>query len=544
MKINYQKLYNKTWKKICILLLIALTIRLVCLPFNTIINTDGVSYATIGSNLIQGNGYTHITGKIALIIAPFYPFLLGLVSLFVSNIEVAGQVVSMLFGVLLIIPIYFLARKLYNERIAILTSILVILSHSLIFVSTEVKTEAIYIFLLISAIYLSWLALTKKKIQYYILSAAFFALCFMTRQEAIGYIVIFLILNALCIWKYVNRKKVITFLSSTFLIVIVFLVVSSPWLIFRYQVTGDKDILYSAEMSNLLSPTVISLSGFDLSKTEEYEDFWMGLDEHNQIKAEKYWYSEYKDTSFFNSLKSNPKTVMLKWTEGFYISCILFIPQIFNPLFIGLAFIGLLTAVYTKSKLKRELFLIAFMLFSFSLYPLAPISPRYYIPILPILFLFVAKGMILIYQPLQKTISNITHIKLPYHKIEALSILVIAIISAPLIYAQFAYSFEPIEYKDAGLWLKDNTPQNSIVMSRKPEIAFYADRTWRVLPYANYSSTMAYARQEGVNYLVFDERLSKLRPQLTFLLDEDKTPDDLKLVHVQNCYKVMVYELR
>jgi hypothetical protein len=107
-------------------------------------------------------------------------------------------------------------------------------------------------------------------------------------------------------------------------------------------------------------------------------------------------------------------------------------------------------------------------------------------------------------------------------------------------------SFRP-EHKTVGLWLKDNIPPNSVVMSRYPAIAFYADSRWEPTPNASYPQVLQYARANGVNYFVLDELEARdLRPQFLPLLRGENLPAELKLIHVDDSPrgKLVIFRLR
>ena len=75
------------------------------------------------------------------------------------------------------------------------------------------------------------------------------------------------------------------------------------------------------------------------------------------------------------------------------------------------------------------------------------------------------------------------------------------------------------DQKDAGRWLKAVSAPADTVMDRKPYIAFYADRTYLVMPDEPYDTLVGAAIAERVRYLVLDEGLVRVfRPQLAPLL--------------------------
>lgn len=73
--------------------------------------------------------------------------------------------------------------------------------------------------------------------------------------------------------------------------------------------------------------------------------------------------------------------------------------------------------------------------------------------------------------------------------------------------------------KDAGEWLAGVSAPGEAVMDRKPPVAFYANRPYRVIPDRPYEEILRFARREHVRYLVLEEGVVRVfRPQLAPLL--------------------------
>jgi hypothetical protein len=61
-------------------------------------------------------------------------------------------------------------------------------------------------------------------------------------------------------------------------------------------------------------------------------------------------------------------------------------------------------------------------------------------------------------------------------------------------------------YQKAGQWIADHTPEDSIIMARKPGwLAIHAEREHRSFPFVGPDSLWQWIRQEGVDYVVVDE---------------------------------------
>ncbi len=73
--------------------------------------------------------------------------------------------------------------------------------------------------------------------------------------------------------------------------------------------------------------------------------------------------------------------------------------------------------------------------------------------------------------------------------------------------------------QDAGEWLAGAAEPGAPVMDRKPYVAFYADRPYRVMPDEPYDVLLDAAVQSGVRYLVINEGVVRIfRPQLLKLV--------------------------
>jgi hypothetical protein len=74
-------------------------------------------------------------------------------------------------------------------------------------------------------------------------------------------------------------------------------------------------------------------------------------------------------------------------------------------------------------------------------------------------------------------------------------------------------------HREAGMWLGGASEPGDAVLDRKPYVAFYADRTYRVMPDAPYDSLIAFVQRRDIRYLIVDEGVARVfRPQLLPLL--------------------------
>jgi Gpi18-like mannosyltransferase len=58
---------------------------------------------------------------------PLYSLIVALVSRWVPDFELAGKLVSSFFGILLVIPVYFLGKRIFGEKIALISSFFLVI---------------------------------------------------------------------------------------------------------------------------------------------------------------------------------------------------------------------------------------------------------------------------------------------------------------------------------------------------------------------------------------------------------------------------------
>jgi hypothetical protein len=75
-------------------------------------------------------------------------------------------------------------------------------------------------------------------------------------------------------------------------------------------------------------------------------------------------------------------------------------------------------------------------------------------------------------------------------------------------------------HRDAGLWLRDNSPADARVLAYELAVCAWARRSCLQFPRASIEDVLAYARERGGSYVLIDEQESReARPFLLPLLD-------------------------
>jgi hypothetical protein len=180
------------------------------------------------------------------------------------------------------------------------------------------------------------------------------------------------------------------------------------------------------------------------------------------------------------------------------------------------------------------------------------IELRYFAPLLPVLLLWLANGI----QAMADWLSGTSEQWGVAGRQRTPLALGLSVLLSSLILAYFL-ALQPRVLRDglanmntrgreAGLWLKANSPADSLVMSRDPEVVFYAERLWAASPNEDYARFIAYVRKRAAHYLVVDEReVTVIRPQLSFLLNEGSPPPELQHAYTAHDHsgKTIVYQV-
>jgi hypothetical protein len=167
-----------------------------------------------------------------------------------------------------------------------------------------------------------------------------------------------------------------------------------------------------------------------------------------------------------------------------------------------------------RKVIAYELFLASLVLFHlFSLSTFLPSTIRLSVPVIPLSLFWAGLGILEIKRYLEKIkISN-------PEKVIFLFILLVILIQLP-------QSLTPerrrrAEQKKVGLWLKQNTPPDAIIMSNSPQETFYADREFMMLPQGistpgnpgkSYREIIYYAKTKGVRYILVNKNTHEMNP--------------------------------
>jgi 4-amino-4-deoxy-L-arabinose transferase-like glycosyltransferase len=193
-----------------------------------VIESDGVRNLRM-AELIEAGRFTD-----ALLVRhptpPLHPFLTALLDLAVGNLHVAGVAISVLLGGLAVVPLYALARRTWDDRVATIAASLYALLPAVVDFQIEPITEGTFMFLFFASMALGWSAMEERSWERTFAAAGCAVLAWLTRPEGIYLIPLFLAAVALRFSRFASLAVPI-FLAT-------WIVLAWPYLSFIHAQTG------------------------------------------------------------------------------------------------------------------------------------------------------------------------------------------------------------------------------------------------------------------------------------------------------------------
>jgi len=471
---------NLTERQLLLLLLgVTFGLRLYAVLMAKAIAFDSAFYGFMARDFLQGN---YVKG-LSQPFHPFYPLLISWIAPDAAHVEITGRLISLVFGTATLILVYYLSKEVVGQRAAAFAALFYCFQPHMATFSGMLLTEATYWFLLTLSVFLFWIGLNRGKTLELMFSGFFLALAYLTRPEGIGYLLVFLV------WILIDGglrkgwgKKIV--LLSGFLFV--FAVFALPYVIYVHHETGRWMISKKAQdaQTRLLIWT-----------TEGN-----GPVEKGAIQKQKAPLNGWRVPGpVGNILRYAP------WTAYRYLRAY------YYALWIFLLF-GLIRK--REQDVQAELFLASLVVFHIlSLATFTPSIQRFSVPVVPLSLFWAGAGVLTFRGFLKRHIP-------PLEK------WLVGWILVTLVF-QLAQGLRPERrhregQKQIGVWLKEVTPKDAVIMSNSPIEAFYAEREFLSLPSETstikgkertYPEIMEYARTKGVRYILVNQDTPEDNPQ-------------------------------
>ena len=281
-----------------ILLIVTLLLSLTVYLRTYIISIDGVfQYIPLAKSFVSGS---FREGLEASGQQPLYSFLIALAYRWVPDFEMAGRLVASLFGVLLIFPVYFLGKRIFDQRTAFFSTLLLSLHPYVRRFSADVLKESCYLFFLATALWFSWRTIEKQKKYPYLLIPFLAVLAYLARPDGVE-ILLVVFFYTLFIKKFnaSYRKLEVIFLlvlSSTFLFLPYLMhlkEMTGEWTLSRAKsITGLIGLEVMADEISLITKILLSLKKLNLEFFAKYHPLYIfllaiGLSKRNFLRLKE-----------------------------------------------------------------------------------------------------------------------------------------------------------------------------------------------------------------------------------------------------------------
>lgn len=442
-------------KILAIILLLALILRIGFLPIKYGIRSDTAEFIVAGQNFIAGNGYLSITGRLDTAFPPLYPIMIGIGGLILDPI-LAGRLISILFGTLLIIPIYLLGRKLYGRNVGLMAALFVAFYFSLIYGSVTALTEMTFTAITVYGIFLGLKALEDKRLRYYFFAGVIIALSYLTRTEGFGYLVILGLFTVI----YLKGKA----LKPLLVLLVGFFLVASPYILYVYEESGEF-------INNKNAFFILGIEQHFAGEPATGYNISQGAD----TVLDTYQGKIGRDTALLPYIMNNPNKVAYSWMQNEWHILANRIPHKFPVWLIAIAGGGLFVAVWKK----KHAYMAVVILYPIISYGFYVTSARSAMLTIALLIIYLGAGTRAMGKFMKK------------EKLAALLVLlsIMPFLALPATWENLEGDKELIEL---GQYIKETTPEDAKIMTNNAEIGYYADRTVVLKPYANGSELRDY----------------------------------------------------
>ena len=529
--------YRNTWKPLLLIVLLAIVLRVCWIVRQTaVIENEGAEYAQIAQNLVAGKGYVGLWNVPEVMFPPLYPILIAAFSLATRDFDLAARLVSLTIGTCLVLPVFFIALRMYGRRVAFISASMIAFHPLLIALSGSVYSEVVFLTVLMGGVYWGTESLRLEKatkVRNSILCGMCLGLAYLTRPEGIALPV--LVCVAIILVALFEQKGPKTAAVACLLVLTSFAVVATPYVAFlsyhtgRFRVEGKSDIVFSiTQRMNSGMNYLEATHGISRDLTDEGP----GLKEGVFLTGTSH--PESLRDSIRYALEATKRNISPLYNTVFNGR------PFGSPILIGLVIVGLFREAWSRQRLIQEGFLLLVLCFFVALVlQVHGLQFRYAFPVLPFLILWAAKGM----EELSKWVKTTT-ISAGFgslggaKRIEnavrwALGIAVLALAVAG---TRDVGEFEQanprhLSVKQAGLWLRGYAPGPKRIMDLGAVIPYYASGSLVDLPYTDSATALRYVARKKPDFIVLNGQWSvQARPYLAEWIENGIPDPRAKLV--------------
>lgn len=476
----------------CGALLVATSVRCYLIWQSYCISSDGVVYLRTAQEMFAGNMVTALNS----VYPPGYPLLITGLFPIIGNWELTGQIVSLIFGVGLLFPLYWMFQRLFNERIALFGCYVAAISPFLALYSAHVRSESSYLFFSTAALLLFLRGWQQRSKLRYLCGGICAGFAYLIRPEAIGYLAIVPMVEIVR-WFFDRKAGLLWVIQTTALLYVGFLLFALPYIVYLSIDTGRIGAVSRKAGVTL----AINLKEAGLLENE---------DGTHDGDVESLVFSEY--------VLNHPLLYARKIAADLVPAVGMFFAALHFP-FVPFLLLGLVLAIREKFWHKPELLLIAVILVYVFGFALIYIKRRYSLQAVPVSLAWVSLGMVYLWDRLRESLSV------------RRARLLAATIAFILLATTLPKTLKPVSrekayVREAGWYLKSRNKTGTLAVAVLDDrVTFYGEARTISITRITSANVKDYLRQQKADYFAAEAKaFAKLFPEVY------QKPEDFGLV--------------
>lgn len=421
----------------------------------------------------------------------FMAFLKG--ALFFQNSDFAMKMLSVIFGSLLIFPTFLLGKKVFDKKIGLIAASLVAIIPIMISYSTYIMTEIPFtFFLMVSMLFFVNYSEQDRK-NHLLLSILFIILAFLIRQEAA------IIASAYFIFLITRHMKRSFILSFLLIAAMVFLI---AFFAARHELSIMEDV-----------------------NDASHSDWEKKTNSIGTIEG-----ASHENISFIFVIE---KFLLYSGISLWYL---------FGIFGFSLAIIFVFFIYSRKSNKEIHSFLLLLFLSLFMFYSFTITRDRRFIPLIPIMSLYLAVGIHKIGEIVYGNSKLLRKFAIPLFIFLAFGLAVASLYIGP----NAVKANNPVYIADTSNWIKANIP-NSVISAYDGRYLYYSgkefNKTFFTFPYAPYNETISYFHKHGVTHIILDKAWIDRQPEFKPVFYGKDVPE-LGLVYRDYPTGTAIYQIK
>ncbi len=494
----------------------------------------GVRWIAIMQNYVIANDATLYIKSAKLYSMGFYaegfnarstfPLLIALSQKLFGDWVSAGQWVSAFLGALTVVPLYLLARCLFDDKVAFLTAIFYSICPSLVKNSTEVLRDMPSVFFYITALWLGYKGIREGRVGMMGLAGVFILLSASIKDyglvlfASLLLLLIWFVFHHIATWKQALMLSTL-FIGSAILIVIFFGIFLNQRGFSMHAPIIARTKVVLAGIKDQKERSLEIEKKIESSEIGPQDKRLLGLAVNQRFALYSY-YIVYKTVHAFN-----------------FILFILFIFGVIKRKFIP----------YRKDEFVLfSLYATYIPLFLLHLNVYNFLQTKNTFPLVVPSLIWSGVGFVELKNRVTR-LMNGRDFPLREWMLRWGTPLFLLVICIPLLSTAWApHRKDKLELREIGLWLKDNGYVHSIVVGQHEfaRLAFYADGDFMLLPKGSYQDIVRFAREKGASLLVISRKnIDHISPHFLDMA----SPSDLRPINIPGIktpeYATMVFRV-